>query len=178
MLYFICLALTLLLTRHFIDELIAFWYYALVTLSISYGYIVECLPSAKAPYVAAAISAPIFIVALSYSGEKHLYYVAVAGFLVALGRELCMDIQDRTGDVVSLVHSIRPVPLAILAFIAQTVGLTLLILQAQGTLDVIVAMCMVLVLVTSGISWFALKNFDAATRLMKLQLFVGLYFLT
>jgi geranylgeranylglycerol-phosphate geranylgeranyltransferase len=178
MLYFICLALALFLTRRFIDQRIAFWYYALVTLSISYGYIIECLPSVKAPYVAAAISVPVFIVAESYPDEKRLYLVAVAGFLLALGRELCMDIDDRTGDIVSLMHRIRPASLAIAAFVVQTVGLALLLVQVRRSLDVLVAMFMGLVLVVSEISWFSMKNHKAAKRLMKLLLVVGLYFLT
>ena len=173
-----CLALALFLTRHFVDQRIAFWYYALVTLSISYGYVVEFLPSAKAPYVAAAISLPVFIVAVSYPDEKRLYVVAVAGFLFALGRELCMDIVDRTGDIASLMHRIRPAPLAIAAFVVQTVGLALLLFQIRRSLDVLAGVFMALVLVMSGIFWFSLKNHKVANRLMKLQLLGGLYFLT
>jgi geranylgeranylglycerol-phosphate geranylgeranyltransferase len=176
-LYFICLALALFLTRRFVDQRMAFWYYALVTVSISYGYVVECLPSIKAPYVAAAISVPVFIVAASYPDEKRLYLVAVAGFLFGLGRELCMDIDDRAADVVSLLHRIRPTPIAIAAFIAQTVGLALLLVQVRRPLDIIAGVFMALVLILSGISWFSLKNHKAARRLMKLQILVGVYFL-
>jgi geranylgeranylglycerol-phosphate geranylgeranyltransferase len=177
-LYFICLALALFLTRSFVDERIAFWYYALAMLAISYGYVVECLPSIKAPYVAATISVPILIVAASYPAEKRLYILAAAGFLFSLGRELCMDIDDRTGDVVSLVHRIRPVPLAIAAFGAQIVGWVLLLVQARQLFDAVASMFMALLLVVSGIFWFSLKNHKAGQRLMKLQLFIGLYFLS
>lgn len=177
-LYFICLALALFLTRRFVDQHIAFWYYALVTLSISYSYVVEFLPSVKAPYVAIAISSPVFIVAGSYPNEKRLYIVAVAGFLFALGREMCMDIDDRAGDAVSVMHRIRPVPFAIAAFVVQTVGLALLLVQVRRSLDVLAAVLMAFVLVVSAASWFSLKNHRGATRLMKLQLLVGLYFLT
>jgi geranylgeranylglycerol-phosphate geranylgeranyltransferase len=176
-LYFVCLALALFLTRRFVDERIAFWYYALVTLSISYGYIVECLPSVKAPYVALAISVPVFIVAVSYSEEKRLYILAGAGFLFALGRELCMDIVDRTGDIVSRMHSIRPGRLAIGAFVVQTAGLALLMMQVRRSLDVFAAAFMTLVLVVAGFFWFCLKRHNAANWLMKLQLLAGLYFL-
>ncbi|MGA3028005.1 MAG: UbiA family prenyltransferase [Bryobacteraceae bacterium] len=174
--YFVCLALALFLTRNFVDERVAFWYYALVTLSISYGYIVECLPSIKAPYVAMAISVPIFIVAVSYS-ERRLYIAAVAGFLFALGREVCMDIGDRTGDIVSLMHRIRPERLAIGAFAVQTAGLTLLITQVRRPLDVFVVVLMTLVLIVAGFVRFCLKRHRASERLLKLQLFLGLYFL-
>ena len=177
-LYFICLALALFLTRCFVDQRIAFWYYALMTLSISYGYIVECLPSVKALYVAVAISVPVFIVAVSNSNEKRLCLVAVAAFLFALGRELCMDIDDRTADVVSLMHRIRPTPLAIAAFVLQTVGLTLLLVQVRRSLDIVAVALIALVLALSGIFWFSLENHKVARRLMKLQLLVGLYFLT
>ena len=176
-LYFICLALVLFLTRHFVDERIAFWYYALVTLSISYFYVVEYLPSIKALYVAVAISVPILIVAVSYPDEQRLYLVAVAGFMFAFGRELCMDIEDRSADVVSVIHRIRPVSLAIFAFVAQTFGWTLLLVQVRRPLDVFAAVFMALVLIMSGIFWFGLKKHMAAIRLMKLQLLIGLYFL-
>ena len=177
-LYFVCLGMALLLTRRFVDQRTAFWYYALVTWSISYGYIVECVPSLKALYVAAAISVPVFIIALSYPSEKRLYTVAVAGFLLALGREVCMDIEDRAGDVVSLMHRIRPGPLAVAAFAAQVVGFALLVMQVRRYLDVLAIVVLALVLAAAGVFWFRLKKQTAANRLMKLQLLVGLYFLT
>src|ERR1041384_6546705 len=46
-LYFTLLGAALFSTSHFVEPNIAFWYYGLMTLSISYGYIVECLPSVK-----------------------------------------------------------------------------------------------------------------------------------
>jgi geranylgeranylglycerol-phosphate geranylgeranyltransferase len=114
-LYFVCLALALFTTRYLVDQRIAFWYYGLATASISYGYVVEYLPSIKALYVAAAISIPIWIVATSYPDERRLYVLAAAGFFFALGRELCMDIDDRPGDVASMIHGkhhwrLRPFP--------------------------------------------------------------------
>lgn len=177
-LYFICLALALVLTKRYVDERIAFWYYGLVTLSISYGYIVECLPVVKAPYVAAATSVPVFIVAMSYPDERRLRVVAVACFLFALGRELCMDIEDRAGDVASLMHKLRPAPLAIAAFGLQIIGFALLLLQVRRSLDVFAALCMAGTLALAGLSWFHLKKRPTARRLMKLQLLIGLYFLT
>src|SRR5690348_2235674 len=72
-LYFFCLGVALFLTKSFVDEHIAFWYYSLMVISISYGYIVEYIPSIKAPYVAAAISIPVCILVVSYSSEKRLY---------------------------------------------------------------------------------------------------------
>ena len=177
-LYFICLALALFLTRRFVDQRIAFCYYALVCLSISYGYVVECLPSVKALYVAATMTVPLIIVALYYPDERRLNVVATAGFLFALGRELCMDIVDRAGDVVSWIHGIPAMPLAVVAFVAHAVGMTLLVGLAHGVRDSIAAVFMALVLLLSGLCWFSLKKQVAAYRLMKLQLLVGLYFLT
>lgn len=176
-LYFLCLIQALFLTRHFVDERIAFWYYALITMCISYGYIVEYLPTFKAPYVATAISIPICIVAASYPGEKRLYSLAIASFLFALGRELCMDIGDRSGDIISTVHRISPFPVAIVAFVAQTAGLAILAVQIRRSLDLLAILLLALVLVIAALMWFSLKKYRVAIRLMKLQLFVGLYFL-
>lgn len=89
-----------------------------------------------------------------------------------------MDIDDRAADVGSLMHRIRPTTLAIAAFVVQTVGLTLLLVQVRRSLDVIAVALIALVLVLSGIFWFSLRNHKVARRLMKLQLLIGLYFLT
>jgi geranylgeranylglycerol-phosphate geranylgeranyltransferase len=177
MLYFFCLGLALFLTRYFVDERIAFWYYALMAINISYGYVVEHLPSVKAPYVAAAISVPVCILAASYPGEKRLYLMVVVVFLFVLGREFCMDIGDRTGDVASVMHRISPLPLAIVAFVAQIVGLILLAVQVHRSLDVVATLLIGLVLVSACFFWFGLKKYKVAIRLMKLQMLLGLYFL-
>src|SRR5947209_639737 len=60
-LYFIFLGAALFSTQRYVPERIAFWYYALMVLSISYGYIVDCLPGFKALYVATVISVPVLI---------------------------------------------------------------------------------------------------------------------
>jgi geranylgeranylglycerol-phosphate geranylgeranyltransferase len=175
--YFISLALALFLTRSFVGQRVALWYYALMALSISYRFVVEHLPSAKAFYVALVISVPLLIIALSYPNEGRLYIVAIAGFSFALGRELCMDIDDRKGDVVSLIHRVDPTTVAAAAFVSQGLGVTMLLSQVRRLPDVFPASVMVLVLVTSGISWFNLNNHKIARRIMKLQLAIGLYFL-
>jgi geranylgeranylglycerol-phosphate geranylgeranyltransferase len=177
LLFFICLALALFLTKRYVDERIAFWYYGLATVSISYGYVVEWLPSIKAPYVAVAISVPVLIVAASYPAEHHLYVVAVAGFMLALGRELCMDIADRAGDVRSAMHRIPESRLAVTAFISQTIGWALLVLQIRRTLDLLAAVFLAIVLLIAGIWWFRAKKYKMARRLMKLTFLVGMYFL-
>jgi len=64
--YFTCLSLALFSTRHYVTPGIAFWYYGLIAISISYGYVVECFPSLKAPYVAVVSSIPVLIVAAWY----------------------------------------------------------------------------------------------------------------
>ena len=111
-LYFVALALALFSTRYFVAQDIAFWYYGLITLSISYGYIVNCLASIKTPYVAAASSVPILIIARSYPQEPRFYVLAGSIFLFTLGREICGEILDRAGDAVSYLHKFRPVSLA------------------------------------------------------------------
>lgn len=90
--YFICLGVSLLTIRHFIDPRTAFWYYALMAMCISYTYVVEWIPLLKAPYVAAAISLPVVIVVGCFPQEKRLYLVATSAFFLGLARELCMDI--------------------------------------------------------------------------------------
>jgi 4-hydroxybenzoate polyprenyltransferase len=176
-LYFVSLALGILSTRHFVAPDIAFWYYSLITLSISYSYIVECLPSIKTLYVAAASSIPVLIISTSYPNEPRLYIVAGSVFLFTLGREICGDIQDRAGDVVSYMHRYRPTSLAVASFFLQLIGLFLLAIQTSNLGDIVDLLAMTFLLALSAVYWFKLASYKRATLLMKSQLFVGLYFL-
>ena len=177
-LYFGSLGVALFSTKYYVAPGSAFWYYALFILSISYGYVVDCLPSFKAPYVAAAISVPVLIVASSYPDEPRLYVAAGSVFLLALGREICMDIKDRAGDATAFIQSLRPRPLAIAAFSLQMAGLLLLTIQIRRPGDVIVMLTMTALLILSSVYWFKFAGYRGAIILMKIQFFAGLYFLT
>ncbi|HXD33231.1 MAG TPA: UbiA family prenyltransferase [Pyrinomonadaceae bacterium] len=176
-LYFVVLAAALFSTRHFVTQGIAFWYYGLMTLSISYGYVVECLPSFKTVYVAIASSIPVLIVATTYPDEPQLRIAAGCVFLFTLGREICGDILDRDGDAESFLHRFRPPHVALFAFLVEILGLVLLAMLIRHTEDVIVLAAMALLLAISGVYWFRLGRGRLATFLLKIQLFVGLYFL-
>jgi 4-hydroxybenzoate polyprenyltransferase len=176
-LYFVSLGLALFSTRHFVAQDIAFWYYGLMTLSISYGYIVECLPSVKTSYVAAASSVPLLIVATSYPNERRLFVVAVTVFLLTLGREICGDILDRAGDAISYMHRFKPTSLALISFSLQLTGLLLLAFAMRKPGDIIALLAMAFLLALSSVYWFKLARYRRATLIMKIQLFAGLYFL-
>lgn len=176
-LYFTFLAAALFSTRHFVAPDIAFLYYALIALSISYGYIVDYVPSFKSPYVATASSIPILIVATSYPGETRLYAVAATVFFLTIGREMCMDIKDRAGDAMSFMHRFRAPTLAVVAFSLQTIGLLLLATQIHNPGEVVNLLAMTFLLVLSGVYWFKFVSYRWAIILMKLPFFIGLYFL-
>jgi geranylgeranylglycerol-phosphate geranylgeranyltransferase len=176
-LYFTSLALALFSTRYFISPGIDFLYYGAISLSISYGYIAEYIPILKTPYVAIAATVPILIVAASYPNEARLYIVAGSVFLMTLGREICMDIKDRAGDPVSFMHRFRPMPLGGVAFSIQTLGLILLVILINGVGDTIDWLAMTFLLLLAGVFWFKFESYKLALILMKVQLFIGLYFL-
>jgi geranylgeranylglycerol-phosphate geranylgeranyltransferase len=176
-LYFVSLGMALFSTRYFVAQDIAFWYYGLMILSISYGYIVDCLPSVKTPYVAAASSVPVLIVATLYPNEPRLFVVAATVFLFTLGREICGDILDRAGDAISYTHRFKPTSLAVVSFSLQLTGLLLLALQIHKLGDIIDLLAMTFLFTLSSVFWFKLARYRQATLLMKIQVFVGLYFL-
>lgn len=177
-LYFCFLAAALFSTRHFVEARTAFWYYALITLSISYGYVVEFAPGLKSLYVSAVMSIPVVVLARLFPEDPRLYLMAFAVFLLALGRELCMDIRDRSGDASSFVHRLRPKPLAVTAFGLQAIGLGLLAAQARTPADVLAVVIMTMLVLMAAAWWFRFGNERNAIVAMKLQLFVGLYLLT
>ncbi len=175
--YFTSLGLALFSTKYYVTQGIAFLYYGLIAISISYGYILACFPSLKAPFVAAVSSIPILIVASWYPDEIKLFVVASSVFLVSLGREICMDIEDRAGDRVSLMHRFNPRALAIVAFCLDAAGLLLLVGHLHKLGEVITFSFLVGLLVLAVLHWFKYAKYDRASFIMKLQLAIGLYFL-
>jgi hypothetical protein len=175
--YFTFLFLALFSTKYYVTQGIAFWYYGLIAISISYGYVIECFPSLKAPYVAATSSVPILIIAGWYPDETRLYILAGSVFLVSLGREICMDITDRAGDALSFMHRFRPRPLAITAFCVEAVGVLLLVFQVRRPSDFAALLGTALLLAIAAVYWFKFASYHRASFIMKLQLVVGLYFL-
>jgi geranylgeranylglycerol-phosphate geranylgeranyltransferase len=176
-LYFTCLALALFLTRHYVPPDTAFLYYALIAIHISYGYVVEGIPGLKALYVGAMNTMPVLIVATLFP-EVKLYVAAASIFFLVLGREICMDIRDRPGDAVSFMHRFRPTRLAIVGFSLQLIGLLLLGSQIRGLGDIVALLTMTVMLALSGLYWFKYARHWVAIIVMKIQWFVGLYFLT
>lgn len=176
-LYFLSLGVALILTRYFVAQDIAFWYYGLAIMSISYVYIIDGLPSLKTLYVAGASCVPILIVARSYPSEIKLYVVAGSVFLFSLGREICGDIQDRQGDTPCYLHRFKPSSLAIVAFCFNGLALVLLALIVRNIREIADVLVMSLMLAVAGLYWFKLRLYKRATLLMKVQLFVGLYLL-
>jgi 4-hydroxybenzoate polyprenyltransferase len=177
-LYFTCLALALFSTKYYVEQGVDFWYYGLISLSISYVYIVNGLPGLKTIYVATALTIPVLMMATLYPNDPRLYVLAGASFLSILGRELCGVIQDRAGDVVSFMHRIDPKPLAIIAFSLQAVGLFLAATQIRELGDAIALLAMIILYLLSCLFWFKLGRDRLATALMKIQFFFGLYLLT
>lgn len=178
-LYFICLGAALLATKAFVPLPVAFLYYLTMTLTISYRYVVAFIPSIKAPYSAGTVSIPAIIVACYNSRDGRLFLVAIAVFLFALGRELCMDVVDRAGDRTSFLHRLDQNSIAFCAFLLQVVSLWLILASLSrfdpwALLDLGAIFAL---LVLSGIYWFRFGWHNAATDVMKLQLFLGLYFL-
>lgn len=176
-LFFVSLGLGLFSTRYLVPQDIAFWYYVLITLTISYRYVVAFLPSVKTIYTAIASSMPLLLIATSYPHEQRLRIAAASVFLFILAREICGDLQDRSGDKASFMRRFNPLSLAVTAFILQVFGLVLLSFQTTNRGDFIALTSMTLLLSLSSVYWFKLAHYRRATLLMKIQLFVGLYFL-
>ena len=176
-LYFIFLGLTLISIWCFISPGIDFFYYSAISLAVSYGYISEYLPVMKPPYVAVAATVPILIVASSYPHETKLYVLSGSILLLTLGREMCKDIRDRAGDPVSIMHRFTPTRLGVVAFSLQWLGQLLLVILIHRAADIVDFVVMTLLLALSTAFWFKLKQYKLPLILMKIQLFVGLYFL-
>jgi geranylgeranylglycerol-phosphate geranylgeranyltransferase len=176
--YFICLAIALLTTRSYVPPRIAFLYYLTMTLTISYRYVVAFIPGVKAPYTAATISIPAIIVG-HFNGNVRPYLVAIALFAFALGRELCMDIADRTGDTKSWLHHVDANAIAICAFGLQIaslllVGLTLSEFDLWTLADLVT---IAILMLPASLSWFRFGRYSTTTEVMKVQLLLGIYFL-
>jgi len=176
--YYFCLVAALLAIRFFItSSTTAFWYYYLLVIAVSYSYVTEHLPGLKSVYVALAAPLPIIIIFAHYPGELHLACIAGAVALFTLGREICMDIRDRPGDPTSFMHKVQPQHAALAAFMMQAGGLFLVLAQTESRLDYLVTALMAVPITLSSVAWFAFRQLRVATGLMKVALFLGLYFI-
>lgn len=178
-LYFILLAAALFSTRYLVKEQVAFWYYFLMALSISYGHVVEFIPALKAPYVAAVMTIPVLIVADSFH-ETKLYGIALAIFMFNLGKELCMDVLDRPGDTATLLHKIPARHVAFIAVGFQFASyVVLLVLTASGTRS-LTEVLLISIAVLQGLSVHYLlvrANMRRAVYVMRIELLVSFYFI-
>lgn len=174
-LYFLVLGIGFFLTRDQIEEPVAFFYYALFIASISYSLVTDHLPVIKAPYVAVAGAAPILI-ATAWYPETGLIILAVSAFLITLGREICMDIQDRPGDVQSVISNFDSRLVSYLGMGFQAGGILLLVTQVSSLVKLIVLLAM-LCIFTFAVNLWTRTNRRMSIYLMKCIYLAGLYFL-
>lgn len=175
--YFMCLGAALLTIRSYAEIAVQFWYYLLLIASISYGYVIEFTPAIKAPYVAACVSVPVIIIAITYPRERDLITIAVALFLFALGRELCGDVVDRRGDRPSILHAVSPQSIGFVAFLLHVVALVLLATRSADGKDAAALLLVAALTAIAGDFWFRHAKYDSAITVMKGQMFLGLYYI-
>lgn len=175
--YFLSLAASLITTRYCAPSHVAFWYYVILFLALSYGYVVELLPTVKACYVSAAIALPVIIVERLYPMETKLYRVAISAFLFSCGKELCMDVLDRPGDPVSLLHQLDSSVVAAVAYGFEIVAVALLAFTTTGRVAHTFIVAIFCVIVVSALAWRRASHRRLAVALMRLPMLIGLYFL-
>jgi geranylgeranylglycerol-phosphate geranylgeranyltransferase len=155
----------------------AFLYYILLTTAISYGYVVDYIPSIKALYVASASVLPVAIVYTIFPRETALLFTAAAAFAFVLGRELCKDILDRPGDPTSRLQRVSPTHVAQTAIALQMTAVFIVTFAVRSLWDLVVAAAAAALVGYSRHAWFCEHKYRRALLTMKLALFSGLYFL-
>lgn len=176
-LYFVFLGLALLSTRYYVAPHAALLYYLFIIVVISYRFVVEYIPVAKAIYVAFGTLIPVFIIAAWYPDKLRLYTVAGATFFHILGREICMNILDRPADPVSIMHRFAPTRLASFGFSLNGLGLLLLVNQIRNVGHLVNLLFMTIFLGLSVLFWFKRGKYRLAITMTKIEMFLGLGFL-
>jgi len=176
-LYFALLATALLTVKHHIPTNSTWWYYWLIILVISYSYVADYLPALKAPYVAFVSTLPILIVRSLYINDRRLLAVAGALFFINLGREICLNFIDRSGDPPSRMHMIPPGQVAGLALSTQAIGIAILSTLTGKALDTLAILAFITILIVSGSRWLRSGEPKRAAQVMKIYFIAGIYFL-
>lgn len=176
-LYFCCLALALVTTKSFASSNVAPLYYTLLVLVISYGYVEEFYPNAKCLYVATTSTLPLLIAAGAVSDRTEMYLASTSAFFLVLSRELCMDFCDRAGDKKSFIHTLSRRKLTVLAQASQAAAIVFVFLLTDSTLDAVALVALIVLSVLSFSFWVRVEAPTKAILAMKIQFFVGLYFL-
>jgi len=173
-LYFGSLGLALLFTSIDINSGTAWVYYFFAILMISYRFITEYLPTAKALYIAIAAVIPMLIITPIYPHRVRLYIFAGATFFHILGREMSMNVLDRRGDPRSFFHRFTERSQGIVSFASMAVGLTLLTILAGNRKDFIVVAVLAILLAVAVFYWFIRSERKRAVLVTKLQMLIAL----
>jgi geranylgeranylglycerol-phosphate geranylgeranyltransferase len=173
--YFAALAAALFTTRYCIaDARVASVYYIGIALAISYGYVVDYLPTLKPAYVAGTSITPVIVLTLMYPAEALLPRACGAVFLAVLGRELCKDILDRPGDPLSRLHAVNERKIALVAFALQGIAIAFVGVNRWTPLTAAATAIMSLLMSRAAYLWFASTHKTASLAVMKGVIYCGL----
>lgn len=176
-LFFTSLGIALLLTSSYVELRTAWVYYLFTIFMISYRFIVEYLPTAKAFFIAGVAVFPVLIIAPVYPDKLRLYIFAGATFFHVLGREICMNVLDRHGDPRSFFHRFTDKSQAIVAFANMAVSVMLLATLVVSQEHIFIFAVFTILLAMAGFYWFGRSEFERAVSITKIQMLVGLLFL-
>jgi len=177
-LYFVLLSISLILIKTNIQGILIIHYIVFLIGIINYNYIVEYFPWIKNFYVATIGIAPILI-AIESSGLSIVYYcLAISFALFILGREILMDVHDAEGDSDSLALRFGKQKSIRLAFVIQSIGLAILIPLCSNVQKACLLGILILVTIIFVKMWKEESYQHSIIMTMKLQMFLGLFFLT
>ena len=176
-LYFTLLAASLILIKVYVDVSRVYLYLVLLLGLINYNYIVSYVPVLKNIYVAAVVLVPIAITASLVQNTATAYWIAPSLFMVVLGREMLMDVQDAKGDAQTLVKKIGLQTGERTAFIIKFVGSAWLSVVIRNTTDLIVFVLVILVDVIGVAFWHQHDYRKRIIHAMKLQPLLGINYL-
>jgi geranylgeranylglycerol-phosphate geranylgeranyltransferase len=176
--YYTCLAAAMVTIRLCVTSSdVALLYYFGLVMAINYRYVVSYLPLLKSLYVACASTLPVWIVKAYYPADGRLTGVAVALLLFVLGREMCMDVRDRRGDAVTIMHDVNANNVVKAAFACQLAGLVVISLQLTNLVGFLLLFVMAALVIFAIYAWFLQRRRILATALMKVVMYIGLYFM-
>jgi len=146
-------------------------------LAINYNTVVDYLPRMKNVYVALTSLVPVIIVNTAASARLIPISIAVALFLFVFGREILMDLQDSSGDGLTLAKALPARTATTVAFVLQGVAILMLGFHLSNPIRIVSLALIFLLYLVILLRWGENASRQLLINLMKLELLASLAFL-
>jgi 4-hydroxybenzoate polyprenyltransferase len=161
---------------YFSSKQYIFSYVIFYVLLINYNHIVSFFPYLKSLFIAICSVVPMYVI-FSFVSNEFSIEITCSIVLFLFGRELLMDVLDQKGDGLTLPNILGSMETSLLAFLAQSLGILLLLFCAKTIVEFLSVITIIFILCIFFLFWFRGQYRRTVIGLMRYQALCALPFL-